>query len=117
MSYVADSGQWVVFGGERSCTLTCSTDMKEIAGFDSGTHKEFIPMQSSWKMQFNGFLLADVDIMAMYSKRQAITVRMTYGRRHLSGRAYISNLTDTATLHELAQVSFELTGTGPLLPV
>lgn len=117
MSYVADNGQWVVFGGERSCTLTCITDMKEIAGFDIGTCKEFIPMQSSWKMQFNGLLLADVDIMAMYSKRKAITVRMTYGSRHLWGRAYISNLTDTATLHELAQISFELTGTGPLLPV
>lgn len=114
LGYQDASSAWHVFGGERSCSVSVTTDMQETSGTAGGKWKEYIPMKSGWRMQFNGLLLEDTDLTAMMMQRTKIYVRMLVGDKLRQGYAYISSINESGALHELGQVSFELTGTGPL---
>lgn len=114
LCYMDAEGTWRVFGAERTCSLSATTDMQEVAGLDSARWKEYIPMLSSWRMQFGGNLMEATDIDDLYLNRTPIGIRMKVGNIYYEGLAYIASLNISGTVHELGQVSFELIGSGPL---
>lgn len=115
LSYQNDEGEWVVFGGEKTCSFNGSTDMQECASPDSGASREYVPMKTGWTMAFEGLLLdSHTDVIQLWRQRRKILVRMTVGNEKKSGYAYISNVNESGTLHELGRLSLSLQGTGPL---
>lgn len=115
LSYQNDEGEWVVFGGEKTCSFNGSTDMQECASPDSGASREYVPMKTGWTMAFEGLLLdSHTDVMLLWMQRRKILVRMTVGNKKRSGYAYISNVNESGTLHEMGRLSLSLQGTGPV---
>lgn len=115
LSYQNDEGEWVVFGGEKTCSFNGSTDMQECASPDSGANREYVPMKTGWTMAFEGILLdSHTDVMRLWQQRRKISVRMKVGEGMAMGSAYISNVNESGTLHEMGRLSLSLQGTGPL---
>lgn len=115
LSYLNDEGEWVVFGGEKTCSFNGSTDMQECASPDSGASREYVPMKMGWTMAFEGLLLdSHTDVIQLWMQRRKILVRMTVGNEKRSGYAYISKVNESGTLHELGRLSLSLQGTGPV---
>lgn len=115
LSYQNDEGEWVVFGGEKTCSFNGSTDMQECASPDSGACREHVPMKTGWTMAFEGLLLdSHTDVIQLWMQRRKILVRMTVGNEKKSGYAYIGSVNESGTLHELGRLSLSLQGTGPL---
>ena len=115
MSYQNDEGEWVVFGGEKTCSFNGSTDMQECASPDSGACREYIPMKTGWTMAFEGLLLdSHTDVLLLWRQRRKISVRMKVGEGMVMGNAYISSVNGSGTLHELGRLSLSLQGTGPV---
>lgn len=113
LSYMSDSG-WVTFGGEKSCSVEIDTEMIEVCSPTSGNAREYIPGKSGWKMDFNGLLLKDTDLFYLRKRRTPINVRFSYGGKRLEGYGYISAVRGSSTLHEMAQASMTITGSGEL---
>ena len=115
LSYQNDDGAWVVFGGEKTSSLNCSTDMQECASPTSGVSREYVPMKTGWTMSFDGILLdGHTDVMQLWQKRRKIAVRMKVGARMAIGRAYISSVNVSGTQHEMGRLSLNLQGSGPV---
>lgn len=115
LSYQNDEGEWVVFGGEKTCSFNGSTDMQECASPDSGASREYVPMKTGWTMAFEGLLLdSHTDVMLLWRQRRKIAVRMKLGERMAMGNAYISSVNESGTLHEMGRLSLSLQGTGPV---
>lgn len=115
LSYQNDEGEWVVFGGEKTCSFNGSTDMQECASPDSGASREYVPMKTGWTMAFEGLLLdSHTDVMLLWRQRRKITVRMKVGEGMATGNAYITSVNASGTLHEMGRLSLSLQGTGPV---
>lgn len=114
LSYKSESG-WVTFGGEKSCTVEADTEMIEVCSPTSGNAREYIPGKSGWRMYFNGLLLKNTDLFSLQRKREPINVRFNYGGKQMEGYGYISSVRGSSALHEMAQASMTITGTGDLV--
>jgi predicted secreted protein len=115
LSYQNDEGEWVVFGGEKTCSFNGSTDMQECASPDSGASREYVPMKTGWTMAFEGLLLdSHTDVMLLWRQRRKIVVRMKVDEGMAMGNAYITSVNASGTLHEMGRLSLSLQGTGPV---
>lgn len=113
LSYQNDEGKWVVFGGEKTCSFNGSTDMQECASPTSGASREYVPMKTGWTMAFEGLLLdSHTDVMLLWQQRRKITVRMKVGDGTITGSAYITNVNESGTLHEMGRLGLSLQGSG-----
>jgi predicted secreted protein len=115
LSYQNDEDEWVVFGGEKTCSFNGSTDMQECASPDSGASREYVPMKTGWTMAFEGLLLdSPTDVMLLWRQRRKIVVRMKVDEGMAMGNAYITSVNASGTLHEMGRLSLSLQGTGPV---
>lgn len=109
------TGQYLVIGAAKSCTIRKNADTIETASSTSGTARTFVPGRTSWTVELNHIVTTDDPKGGIPKVGNEYTLSMkVYNTTWLSGTAICTEATVTATKGSLAQGSIKFQGTGVL---
>lgn len=115
---VNTSTSGVTFALAKSCDVTVNTAMQRVSNPNSGSWEHYIPTFNSWKISTRFLLSASKrTVIDTQIAHTLLTLTVEFGGYRYQGTGYINNSSFTGTVHELAQFTAEIQGTGPLSPV
>lgn len=118
--YRAGANNYVPFAASTSCSMTSNTAQIEVTNYNSDWFREYKMDMLDWSVTIDGLITIDTvdykDLLDFQLNRTRIVVRFSaidLKQNMFFGRAYITNVTLSAPVENVATYSVTVTGAGP----
>lgn len=102
----------------KSTSIDMKMDLIKVSGPNSGAAEEFIPGRTGWTIKNAMFLTTFAStLFDLWKNRTKIQIFMWLEHdyvKYMTGYCYITSLTMTGNVHDMAQMEISLQGSGPL---
>lgn len=118
--YRAGANNYVPFAASTSCSFTSNTAQIEVTNYNSDWFRDYKMDMLDWSVTIDGLITIDTvdykDLLDFQLNRTRIVVRFSaIGLKQdmFFGRAYITNISLSAPVENVATYSVTVTGAGP----
>ena len=115
---IGSDGSTPIIAGSRSCEIQKERELIETASPTSGTARTYIPGRTGWSISISTLITSPATDLSKLDDNAPVTIKVKVrgGSIILTGQAFFKRCVISAALGNLVKGSFELQGTGPLVP-